>query len=99
MRTLLTQITTATSGTLNLPDTKQDVVVFHDAGLTVDYAITFPPSPRDGQTVIICSSGGVTNLNISATVGIIANALGSIGGGAPASWIYSVVRNKWFKIG
>lgn len=98
MRTLLTQVTTATSGTLNLLDTKQDVVVFHDAGLTINYSIVFSPSPRDGQTVIICSAGGITNLNLPATVGTIANTLGSMGGGAPASWIYSVVRNKWFRI-
>lgn len=91
-------ISTAMSGTINLPNTQQDIIFLHDAGLTVSLTVNFPANPCDGQMVIIASAGGITNLNLGATVGTLLNSLLGLGTGGNGTWIYSSDRNKWFRI-
>lgn len=91
-------ISTATSGTITLPNTQQDIIFLHDAGLTISLTIAFPLNPCDGQMVIIASAGGITNLNITSVVGSVLSALTGMSIGGNATWIYSIDRNKWFRI-
>lgn len=91
-------ISTATSGNITLPNTQQDIIFLHDAGLTVSLTVAFPANPCDGQMVIIASAGGITNLNITSAVGSVLSALTGMNVGGNATWIYSTDRNKWFRI-
>jgi len=90
------QITTATTGTVTAQDTKQDLVIVHDAA-ALTLTIQMPASPVDGQTVIVTTSGGITALTLSAAVGTIVSALSTLGIGSTGRYIYSAVQNKWFR--
>jgi len=90
------QITTATTGTVTAQDTKQDLVIVHDAA-ALTLTIQMPASPVDGQTVIVTTSGGITALTLSAVVGTIVSALGTLSIGSTGRYIYSAVQNKWFR--
>jgi len=90
---------TATSGTVTLPDTQQSIIFVHNtASITLGLTIAFPANPVDGQIIIICSASGITTLSLTAVVGTITNTLGTMSGASPASWIYSSASSKWFKI-
>ena len=91
------QISTATSGTVTLQDTQQDVVLAHDAGVTLTLTIALPSSPKDGQKAIITSASGITTLTLTAVVGTIINALSTLAAGSTGRYIYSASRNKWFR--
>lgn len=94
---VLLQTTTATSGTVTSIDTQQDLIVIHDAGLTVNLTVTMPSSPVDGQLFTLASTGGITTLALNA-VATVANALGAMTSGASGTWVYSGARSKWVKI-
>lgn len=99
MANFIKQVSTATSGTISMPDTKQDCVLIHDAaGLAVTLTIAFPGSPADGQQVKFISTLGVTTLTLSAGSTIVGGlvALAALGF---ASFIYESGQNKWFRIG
>ena len=99
MANFIKQVSTATSGTISLSDTKQDVVLIHDAGsLAITLTITFPASPIDGQQLRIASTLGVTTLTLSSGLSII-GVITTIAAGGFASYIYEVGQNKWFRIG
>lgn len=91
-------LSTATSGTINLPNTQQDVIFLHDAGVTAGLTVNFPSTPVDGQMVIIASAGGIVSLNIGAVVGTVLNTMTGVTTGGNATWIYNLERNKWFRI-
>lgn len=98
MSTFIKQVSTATSGTVTLPDTKQDVQLVHDAvALVVSLIVAFPANPIDGQKVGIVSTLGITGLTLTSTptvVGLL-TTLAAIG---CATFMYESSTNKWFKI-
>ena len=91
------QTSTATSGTVQIENTQQDVVLAHDGGITLALTIAFPPNPKDGQKVIITSSIGVTALTLTSVVGTIVGALTTLTSGSSGRYIYSATKSKWFR--
>lgn len=99
MTNFIKQLSTATSGTVTATDTKQDVVLIHDAiSLAVTLTIAFPANPTDGQQFRIASTLGVTTLTLSSALTIIGGLVAFIAGGF-ASFIYESSTNKWYRIG
>lgn len=99
MATFTKLVSTATSGTVAAPDTKQDSVVVHDAAsLAVTLTLTLPASPIDGQQVIIVSTLGVTTLTLSSALTII-GGLATLAAGGFMTLMYESSQNKWFRIG
>lgn len=98
MQNFVKQVSTATSGTVTMPDTKQDVVLIHDAeSLAETLTMAFPANPVDGQRVVIASTLGVTELTLSSALTIV-GGLSVIAAGGCAGYIYEAGQNKWFKI-
>lgn len=89
------QLSTATSGTVTPIDTQQDLVLIHDAGLTLTLTIKFPDTPRNGQSFSISSVGGITTLTLTTLIGTIANTLTSMPVGGAGSWRF--YNSKWYK--
>lgn len=99
MSNLIKHYSTATSGTVTISDTKQDVVLIHDAtSLAITLTTTFPSNPIDGQRLTICSTLGVTTLTMSASNTIIGGltTLTALGYG---TWIFNSDASKWFRCG
>lgn len=93
------QYSTATSGSLAVPDTQQDTVLIHNgASVALTMTITFPPNPVDGQLLTLCSGAGITTLTLSS-VNSILGGLGSMAVGGFASWVFNADANKWFRCG
>lgn len=93
------QISTITSGTITANDTKQDVLIIHDAiALATTLTLTMPASPTDGHKVSFVSTLGVTTLTMSSTPTIV-GSLTTIAAAGFATWIYELSTNKWFRIG
>ncbi len=89
--------TTATSGTYTAPDTQQNVLLVHEAGLTLTFTIAFPATPLNGQQVSFVSTGGIAGLTLSAVVGTIINALTNMTAGVPATYTYFAETTKWYR--
>lgn len=98
MANFITQLTTATSGTVTCSNTQQDLLLLHKAGLTVSLTVAFPANPKDGQKVTLYSKGGVTTLTLSAVVGSIISALTGMAAGASGTYVYVASENEWYKI-
>lgn len=99
MSNIIKQVSTATSGTITLPNTAQDCQLVHDAAsLAITLTIVLPGSPIDGQKVGIVSTLGVTTLTLSSGLTIVGllTTLAAIG---CATFMYESSTNKWFKIG
>lgn len=94
----LVMVSTVTSGTITIVDTKQNVIQIHDAGLTAALTVTMPANPVNGQTVTLSSSGGITLLTLTTSSGTVANGLTSMSIGGTACWVYASQTNKWYKI-
>lgn len=86
---------TATSGTVTPSNTQQDLLLIHEAGVTLNLTIKFPDTPRNGQIFSIASVGGITALTLTTLVGTIANTLTSMPVGGNGSWRF--YNNKWYK--
>jgi len=93
------QRSTATSGTESAPDTSNEVVFIHEAGVTASLTYNFPPNPIDKQKVTVMSVGGITALTLSAVVGTIINTITTLAGGGCATYMYLASQTKWYKIG
>lgn len=91
------QRSTITSGTLTVSDTGDDIILIHEAGVTLSLTIAMPSTPIDGQTVTIVSTGGVTTVTLTA-VSTIVNSITSLLTGGNATYVYSLQQNKWYKI-
>ncbi len=99
MSNFIKQISTLTSGTITIADTKQDVQLVHNAAsLAITLTITLPASPTDGQKVGFASTLGVTTLTLSSGLTII-GALTTIAAAGFATFMYEASTNKWFRIG
>lgn len=92
------QRSSATNGTVNMSNVSQDIILIHDAGLTLNLTIALPPNPTDGQKVTILSVGGITTLALTASTGTINNAIISIGGGGNATWVYSKPDTEFYRV-
>ena len=89
---------TATSGTITIQNTKQDIVLIHNAAsLSNSLTVAFPANPRDGQRMTISSALGVTTLTLSSAISIL-GSINSIAAGAGHNWHYCAQGNKWFKV-
>lgn len=90
--------TSATSGTVSGNSTQQDEVMVHDGSTTISLTVAMPSNPTNGQKFTFVSSGGVTALTLSSVVGTISNAITTMAVGGNATYMYSSVNNKWYKI-
>jgi hypothetical protein len=94
---IVKQYSSATSGTVTISDTKQDVHLIHDGSiLTATLTVTFPPNPVDGQEFGISSGNGVTSLT-NTSLRTIVGAATSLASGGFASYIYDATSDKWFR--
>lgn len=94
---MITQLSTATSGTFTAQDTQQEVVMIHEAALALTFTFAFPANPTNGQLVTMISTGGITTLTLSAVTGTIMNTLTGIAAGSSTTYIYYSSTNKWYK--
>jgi hypothetical protein len=97
--TVETQRSTATSGTVNAPNTNKEVVFIHEAGVTATLTYAFPPSPIDKQRVTLMSVGGIVALTLTAATGTIMNTTTAFAAGGSATYMYLASQTKWYKIG
>jgi hypothetical protein len=99
MANFIKQISTATSGTVNIGDTKQDIQLIHNAvSLAVTLTIAFPANPVDAQRFGFCSVLGVTTLTLSSALSII-GGITVLAAAAYATYMYEASTNKWYRIG
>lgn len=99
MRTKYIQMSTATSGTVTLADTGDDIQLIHEAvSLAVTLTIALPANPQDGQTVYIQSVLGITTLTLSAVVGSIISTITTLSAAGTAGYMYKASTTKWYKI-
>jgi hypothetical protein len=98
MINVVTVISTATSGTITMPNTQQDVVLIHEAGVTASATIAFPGTPNDTQRCCVLSTAGITALTLSAAVGTIVNTITTLTAATPVAYMYSTSQNKWYKV-
>lgn len=92
------QVSSSTSGTVNMQDTGQNVCLIHDAGATLTLTIAFPSTPFNGQEVIICSTNGITTASLTTAVGSILNGITTMPSGGQARYRYLSSSLKWYKI-
>ena len=90
------QKTTATTGSIVAIDTQQDLVMIHDAGVTLTLSVAFPSTPVNGQLFNLCSAGGITALTLTTEIGTISNIITTMSAGGSANWRF--YDNKWYKI-
>ena len=99
MATFFKQYSTVTSGTVTAQDSKQDVVVIHNAiSLAVTLTVAFPATPVDGQQFTVISALGVTTLTLTSALTIVGGIVALAAGGF-ASWLYDKNADKWFRCG
>ena len=91
------QVTSATTGTIVINDTGQDVHLIHDAGATLTMTVNFPATPVNGQILVIASAGGITTLTLSSS-STITGTLSSLVAGGSGKYQYLTTNNKWYKI-
>ena len=91
------QKTTATTGNITAIDTQQDLVMIHDAGVTLTLSVAFPSTPVNGQLFNLCSVGGITALTLTTVIGTISNIITTMSTGGAANWRF--YDAKWYKIG
>jgi hypothetical protein len=98
MANFIKSLSSATSGTITLPDTQQNVIFIHDAAsLAVTLTIVMPATPVDGQQVTIISRLGVTTLTMTSTPTVV-GLLSVLTAAIPARFIYESSNNKWYPI-
>lgn len=97
-QSIVTQLATNTSGTIQSINTQQDLIVIHEAGLSINISWALPANPRDGQRVTLTSVGGITAVAINSAIGTVVNAINGMSAGAPATYIYYRPTNKWYRI-
>lgn len=95
--TFIQYSTTTSGGVIDISDTQDDVMVIHEAALAATMTINLPPTPVNGQRVTVLSTGGITLLSLSASVGSIINSITTIGSGSLARYLYYAPQNKWYK--
>jgi len=98
MINIVSVISTATSGTITMPNTQQDVMLIHEAGVTATATMAFPNTPNDTQRCCMVSVGGITALTLSASVGTIINTITTLVAGTPVAYMFSQSQNKWYKV-
>jgi hypothetical protein len=99
MTNTVTTTSTATSGTVTMPDTQQDVVLFHNAAsLAATLTVAVPATPIEGQRICISSTLGITALTLTTTVGAILNTVTTLAVGSPVAYMFNFTANKWFKV-
>lgn len=97
MSNFIKHISIATSGSVNLPDTKQDCQLVHDAAsLAVTLTITMPASPKDCQKVGITSTLGITTLTLSSGLTVV-GILTTLAAAGFATYMYESGTNKWYR--
>ena len=78
------QYSTVATGTITAQDTKQDIMLVHNAAaLASTLTIAFPATPIDGQIFGITSALGITALTISG--GTTTNSISTMAAGSYAT--------------
>jgi hypothetical protein len=78
-------------------DVTTSALVLNNAGLLATLSVTLPPTPVDGQRIIITSGAGVTVLTV--TGGTIKGLITTLAINGYARYIYSAAAGAWFRTG
>ena len=98
MSNLIKQLSTLTSGSVSIGDTKQDIQLIHNAAsLAVTLTISLPANPVDAQKVGIVSVLGVTTLTLSSALSII-GGITVLAAAAYATYMYEASTNQWYRV-
>lgn len=73
------------------------LLVIDNAGLLLALTVTLPPSPLDGQRIIITSGAGITALTVNG--GTIKGLITTLSVNGYARFAYSSAANAWFRTG
>lgn len=95
---IVIQRTTATSGTVTVIDTGQDVHLCHIAGLTLALTVSFPATPQDGQRITVHSEGGITVMSTTTPVGTMSSGSTGVGGNNSVEYVWIKSNSRWYKI-
>lgn len=91
------QYSTLTSGTVTAQDSKQDVIIVHEAAsLAASLTVVMPPNPTNGQRVMLLSRLGVTALTMSSALTVI-GGMTTIAAAGHGTWFFCAQSNKWFR--
>ena len=89
--------TPTTGTTVNVPNTVTDVNLLPAAPLLV-LTINFPPSPYDGQSLVISSTQTITTLTLLAAIGVVQNLVTTITLGSSIEYKYlGGSKNIWVR--
>lgn len=92
------QKTSATSGTVNIENNQQSVVLVQRADvLVLALTVHFPDNPSDGQTICITTKNGIASLLITADATVI-SPITTITASTPARWKYVAEFDEWYRI-
>ena len=92
------QVSSATSGTVNLDSGKRDLVFIHEAGATTSLTLNLPTSPKNNQKVTIMSVGGIVGLTLATAVGTIVGTVTTLAALGSVKLIWNSGQNKWYRI-
>lgn len=93
---MIKQYSVASSGSVTLQDTQQDIQLVHNA-TAVTLTIAFPATPIDGQRVGMAAIQAITTLTLTSALTII-GAITSMAVGGCATYCYNSDSNKWVKV-
>ncbi|WP_404480056.1 hypothetical protein [Novosphingobium sp. BL-52-GroH] len=91
------QYTTPVTGATVAMDAGSSLLIINNAALLVSLTVTLPPSPMDGQRVIIASGAGVTLLTVNG--GTIKGIITGLSVNGYARFAYSAAAGAWFRTG
>jgi hypothetical protein len=92
------QVSSATSGTVNLDSGKRDLAFIHEAGATTSLTLNLPTSPKNNQKVTIMSVGGIVGLTLATAVGTIVGTVTTLAALGSVKLIWNSGQNKWYRI-
>lgn len=93
------QYSTVSSGTITADDVGTDMVIIHEAAaIAIAMTINLPATPADAQRVTIMSVNGITALTLNSPLGGLTTTLTTLLSGNSGTYIWSMPRNKWYRI-
>lgn len=90
--------TPSTGSTVTMGDGMTLLIVDNSSLLAV-LNVNLPPSPVDGQRVVIASGSGVTLLTVSGNGHTIKGAIAALSANGWVRYAYSTTAGAWFRTG
>ena len=91
------QNTTATSGTVTIPSTGQNIIIAHStAEVVAALAFNLTGNARNGQELMIITEKGINSLSVSTATGAVLLPPTKLGPGDSFEIVYVQLFSKWF---